>query len=477
MEWQPWEDRMQLQGAAELLRQFSPLIGIDEMPVPDSLLLDITGCAPLFGGESALAEHLLYVLRQAGYRCHACVADFVAAAWAFTHATGHGLLPSVRLPAAKKHSSSRQNAVDAGTPSVLIIPPGQATDYLADLPLAAGRLHPADIDVLAQLGLGSLRQLLQLPREDLPSRLSSEAVIRVQQLTGLTLEPVRGIPEANPVVAEWSSEFPATNLDELRQVLEYLSAQIVAELLRRKTGCIRLSCQLFNASADQSLQLVAEVVRPTQSSELLNEVLGLRLENLPLTDSICRVQMRASTAPLPVAKQRDLFSDTEHVVPQDELATLVNRLNGRLGPQAITTMQQHPDARPEFAYRRVPLLNSQENDQPSQSLNEILFQLVTPQPDGNSTPPAGWNRPIRLLPVPFLLPRPEQGSPMQFGFIWQGQRFQPETISGPERLQTAWWSDQPVSRDYYRVQTTTGSQFWIYRDLQTSDWFLHGIFD
>lgn len=47
MEWQPWEDRMQLQGAAELLRQFSPLIGIDEMPVPDSLLLDITGCAQI----------------------------------------------------------------------------------------------------------------------------------------------------------------------------------------------------------------------------------------------------------------------------------------------------------------------------------------------------------------------------------------------------------------------------------------------
>jgi protein ImuB len=34
-----------------------------------------------------------------------------------------------------------------------------------------------------------------------------------------------------------------------------------------------------------------------------------------------------------------------------------------------------------------------------------------------------------------------------------------------------------VQRDYYRIETTTGRRFWLFRRLNDAKWFLHGIFD
>jgi hypothetical protein len=68
-EWQPLRDRAMLRTVAELTRRYAPVVGLDEVPLPDSLLLDVTGCAPLFGGEAGLAESLLRDLRKAGWSC------------------------------------------------------------------------------------------------------------------------------------------------------------------------------------------------------------------------------------------------------------------------------------------------------------------------------------------------------------------------------------------------------------------------
>jgi protein ImuB len=33
-----------------------------------------------------------------------------------------------------------------------------------------------------------------------------------------------------------------------------------------------------------------------------------------------------------------------------------------------------------------------------------------------------------------------------------------------------------VCRDYWRVEIETQQHFWVYRDLRTGAWFLHGEF-
>lgn len=72
-------DRRMLEAIADWCDRYTPLIGLDP---PDGLLLDVTGCAHLFGGESALARDLLLRLKRQGFAARAAVADTVGCAGA-----------------------------------------------------------------------------------------------------------------------------------------------------------------------------------------------------------------------------------------------------------------------------------------------------------------------------------------------------------------------------------------------------------
>jgi protein ImuB len=71
-------------------------------------------------------------------------------------------------------------------------------------------------------------------------------------------------------------------------------------------------------------------------------------------------------------------------------------------------------------------------------------------------------------------------------FHWAGRSYAIACTWGPERIETGWWRtasrDQEnrkafIRRDYYRVETTTGARFWIFRSLADRQWFLQGMFD
>src|SRR5262249_18041363 len=51
----PMKDRLALEKLAEWAQRFSPIVGLEEEATPQSLLLDISGCAPCFHGEDPLA--------------------------------------------------------------------------------------------------------------------------------------------------------------------------------------------------------------------------------------------------------------------------------------------------------------------------------------------------------------------------------------------------------------------------------------
>ena len=50
-------------------------------------------------------------------------------------------------------------------------------------------------------------------------------------------------------------------------------------------------------------------------------------------------------------------------------------------------------------------------------------------------------------------------------------------LMGPERIETGWWRQGLVRRDYYRIETDTGCRLWLFRDLTDGSWYLHGSFE
>ena len=77
----PVEDRQDLHTLAKALERFSPTIALEEADHPESLLLDITGLAPLFGKEHILAKRLASVLSKQNLTARIAVAPTVGMAW------------------------------------------------------------------------------------------------------------------------------------------------------------------------------------------------------------------------------------------------------------------------------------------------------------------------------------------------------------------------------------------------------------
>ena len=452
-EWIPATDRRALKVVAEVCRRYAPVVGMDTMPMPDSLLLDITGCGPLFGGEAGLAESLLRDLKMTGWSLRIAIADTIAAVWALTHTenTRH------ELP-------------------IQIVPPAMQQQELAPLPIASSRIPLRDLEVLTHLGIRSIGQLLALPHQDLPSRLSKVAVQRIHQLTSVTDEFIDPLPEANPVAATWSSEYPANSFDDICRVLQHLVEVVAAQIENRRVACSVLDCDLTCASG-KKLLLSASVVKPTQSAELMSEVLSLRLETLTLDEPISAVSMTVRIVPIPVSRQRDLFSPIEHIRPQEQLATLIARLSNRMGPDSVSTVRMQADPRPEHSLAIDAVISIADSTADRSRSEQVLQRLTDPESDVPLNIETMLPRPLRLLATPQQIAGRDEESRPPDQIVVLGRLKRMVSFHGPERIQTAWWTALPCHRDYYRAITETGSQLWIFRDLQTGCWFLHGIFD
>ncbi len=88
-----------------------------------------------------------------------------------------------------------------------------------------------------------------------------------------------------------------------------------------------------------------------------------------------------------------------------------------------------------------------------------------------------FRRPTRLLVPPLRVTTGdlnEQGVPMDLAY--QGVRYRVVQFTGPERIESGWWQGASERRDYYRLETDRGAWLWLYRDLRSNHWYLHGLF-
>jgi protein ImuB len=124
------------------------------------------------------------------------------------------------------------------------------------------------------------------------------------------------------------------------------------------------------------------------------------------------------------------------------------------------------DAQPELAWRYDSLVNGRGPRR--------VRKGDSPQGPAAELPP----RPLRLLrrPIPLaVVSIAPDGPPLQF--TWQAREHRVADARGPERIETGWWRGRSIARDYYRLETSTGRRFWLFRRLDDGRWFLHGTFE
>ena len=129
-------------------QRYTPLTSVDP---PDGVMLDITGCAHLFGGEAGLKAQIL--CRLPGARLS--IADTAAAAWGLARYAAPG-----------------------------------AEDVLS-LPLAALRLEAKTMAKLRRVGVRTVADLQHLPRAGLVAGYGPEPALRLAQALGEAPEALR----------------------------------------------------------------------------------------------------------------------------------------------------------------------------------------------------------------------------------------------------------------------------------------------
>ena len=151
-------DAALLESIADWCLRYTPLVACD---APDGLLLDISGCAHLYGGERELVADLSGRLENAGFGYSLAIAGTIGAAWAAAH---YG------EPAS--HACGEERAM------------------LAPLPLSALRLPTTTVAGLARVGLKHIGDIIDLPRAPLTARFGSEVLRQLDRALGHEHEPL-----------------------------------------------------------------------------------------------------------------------------------------------------------------------------------------------------------------------------------------------------------------------------------------------
>ena len=448
----PAADRGALERLAGWCGRYTPWTAVDDCTGgagADSLWLDISGCAHLFGGEAALLDDLALRLRAFGFGTRAAVADTPGAAWAV--------------------------ARFAATGATTIVPPGEAQRVLAPLPVAGLRLSSAVAEALGRVGLDRIAALAAVARAPLAARFGDVPLRRLDQALGRTDE---AISPRRPVAAlrvRRAFAEPIGRADDIAAALGRLLGELCARLESTHQGARRLELVLYRVDGTTASAAIG-TGRPVRDADHLERLFAEKLDTLDAGFGVETMILAATAAdPLsPVQADLDGHGGTEGSDGARRTARLVDRLGNRLGADDVVHLSPRASHIPERASRAV----------------SALAQAPCPDAGAADEPGRRPPRPLHLLPSPepiqVVAPVPDSPPAM---FRWRRHQHRVAQAEGPERIGPEWWleehpvpaSQQDRIRDYYRVEDTAGQRFWVYRDGPYRPgikprWYLHGLF-
>jgi len=400
--------------------QLTPLVSL--VP-PDGVLLEVRGSLRLFHGLDGLLARLRQGLKQLGYRAQYAVAPTPLAATLLARGTTHSVVQDV-------HELGR---------------------HLGGLPLDVLRLAPSEQDALESIGVRSLGECRRLSRADLARRLSPALLDTFDRLYGQTRDPRPTM--AAPELFEASLELPweVRNAQTLVTAGERLLLELQGYLRAHAAMTRHLHWRLSNGTRyEEGFDI--RLTHPTRDHDhmllLLRETLMRMTLKEPVTALELKVDELVRGNP---SMEADLFG-VRHQAQGEAYASFLDRLRSRCGAQALRAMELQSDHRPEAAWRW------RENDEPARRGGmKTLFS------DGLNT------RPVWLVKEPVTLPT-QHGVPQLDGPL--------RLVPARERIDTGWWDERGLARDYFIARTSRGSRLWVYKELDGEQrWRLHGVFE
>ena len=437
----PEADRRFLEAVADWCDRYTPLVGLDP---PDGLLLDVTGCTHLFGGETALARDLVERLAGQGLRARVAIADTAGCAWAVAR---------------------------YGKPG--IVPRGETEAATLPLPIAALRIDADTVADLKTSGLVRVADLAARSRAPFAARFGRQLLLRLDQALGRADEPISPRLPVPAALAEQRFPEPIAREADVLGTIENLGRQLLTVLDRRGEGGRLFQVALFRADGTVhrlEIGTGSPLRDPPRIRKLFEERLAVLGDACDPGFGYDMVRLSALVTERVDPAQTGL-AQNDHA---DELAHLIDRLGARFGLRRVSRLVPQDTHIPEYAVMNVPA-------------HAASHVAAAPSPVEQDTLMAA--RPLRLLvrpePVDAIAQVPD-GPPVQFS--WRRVTHQVAQAEGPERIAMEWWRDDrgnKLTRDYFRVESEAGARMWLYREglfgheikpPELPRWYLHGLF-
>ena len=398
---QPDQERTTLHRLAAWCYQYSSQVSIPaDRP---ALLLEAAASERLFGSPLELARRLERELGQIGYHAMAGSAPTPEAAWL---AAGEAL-----------HIDTT----------------GHIRRHIGPLPLSRLYLEHHQQHALEQMGFRQVRDVLRLPRKALTRRFGPALTDYLDRLLGSRPDPrpLYQPPQEFASRLELPADIHATQalLFPLKRMLEELCG-----VLRGGDTAVQSLYIILQHEDHPDSRIELGTQSPTQDAARLLNLLRERLERVRLPQAVREIQLQAPKLLPLAAGQHSLFRDTP-AEQQQGIEQLAERLQARLGHDAVGGLDGVEDHRPEYSWR-------------PRKLDE--------KPQCTALP----HRPS------WLLPKPKRCDIKRY-----------DILAGPERIESGWWDGRDCRRDYFIVRDASGSTLWAFLEHKPRrGWYVHGIF-
>jgi protein ImuB len=403
-----------------------------------ALFLDITGCAHLFGGESAMLGDMLRRMRALGLTARAACASTPGAAFALAR-----FAPEAR--------------------DGLSAPDGAALRALVgSMPVEGLRISEGTASGSRALGLKTIGALAGQSSAALARRFGIDLVRALDRARGQEEEAIDPVSEVIPRRVRLRLMEPLMTRDGLEKAIGKAAGEICTLLERYNEGAMRVAVNLYRVDG-VVLTLTGGAGRPHRDAVLWNRVLRERIEALANGDSLdlgFGIDLIEIGVPV-VEVLAEVVVDLDPVAAAalasaDALHRLADRMSARLGAGHVTRLAAVASHVPERAMARVSVCDS---PPPSQFPDHVAVR-----------------RPAMLMahpePIEAIAEVPD-GPPRVFR--WRALSFKVACAQGPERIACG----EDHARDYYRVETVEGRRFWLYRQglpgvVDRPRWYVQG---
>ena len=406
-------EQASLESLAAWAQEITPKVGIQP---PETLLLEVSGSIRFFQSLAAIKHKVDDEVGKRHESWRLCTAPTpLAALWLVRGGSSDDV------------------------PSLEVLP-----GRLGALPLRVTRWPIEAQGLLEDLGIRTLGDCLRLPRDGLARRIGLEYLHDLDRALGRRFDWREEFVPRSRFHAARELYQESSDSEVLLNAVEHMLDDLVVEL-RRRQAQVRSVQIVFEHVQHAPTRERFDWVAPTHERERLLHLLRDRIERLVLPAPAIGLSLTTGALQAMQSRPIELFDKT----PIETLAhVLIERLRGRLGTGAVFGMKATAEHRPEHAWTR-----------------SVVKPTIAQTPQFLS--PWAANRPLWLLPAPLPL------SSRDARRHYEGTL---EVRSSADVIESGWWDERDVKRDYFVAASSRGQRLWVYRDRDTHDWHLHGLF-